>query len=106
MSRVIVDIRDEKGRFVTRLHPDERTYALWAAAADVKGMTIPEFVREALSEYLGQFEPRPSRPCPGCRCVDAEHKDDPIYGGPVWCVRCMKAAGDDGDDPRSVGPCY
>lgn len=112
MTRVILDIRDDRGRFVTRLHPDERTFALWAAAAAVKGMTVPEFVKAALVEYLDQFEPAPEgvgpKPvtCPGCQCVDAEHKDDPVYGGPVWCVACMKAAGDAGDDPRSVGPCY
>lgn len=112
MGRVIIDIRDERGRFVTRLHPDERTYRLWQAAALVKGMTIEEFVRTALSEYLANHAPvapegvgpKPPKTCPGCKHEDPDEHQE--RHGEAWCIADMTAAALAGEDPRSVGPCY
>lgn len=107
MTRVILDIRDDRGRFVTRLHPDDATFALWQAAAAVKGVSIAEFVRVALREYLDQFDPAPKEPptCPGCKHVLPDPHEE-VYPGTAWCVNDMNAVRAVGEDPRSVGPCY
>ena len=52
MSDVVLDLRDGRGRFFTRVKLPERTYRELDVIRRLEGLTWDELIHRALSEYF------------------------------------------------------
>lgn len=50
-DKVVLDLRDEKGRFFTRVSVDIRQFRMFQMAASLRGESMEEFINSAIREY-------------------------------------------------------
>ena len=56
---VILDLRDERGRFLAQPRLPRRTYASLLMLASLRGITFEELLHQAITEYAHIFVKQP-----------------------------------------------